>query len=67
LTEPYITPWSVRARPGMFWSFAKEIKSRIRLAPSSIEYSEWQCKCAKGVAVKPLLPYVSRWNGRRGL
>jgi hypothetical protein len=38
---------------------AKEMRSRIRLAPSSIEYSEWQCKCAKGVAVNPLLPYVS--------
>jgi hypothetical protein len=49
----------VRARPGIFWFLAKEMRSRIRLAPSSIEYSEWQCKCAKGVAVNPLLPYVS--------
>jgi hypothetical protein len=36
----------------------------MRLAPSSIEYSEWQCKCAKGVTVKELLPYVLP-NGRR--
>ncbi len=42
--------------PGMFCSLAKETRSLILLAPSNIEYSEWQCKCANGVAGKKLPP-----------
>src|SRR4051794_21547020 len=50
----------------MFWSLAKEMRSRIRLAPSSIEYSEWQCKCAKGGPAHPLPPPFHRGDPSGG-
>src|SRR2546421_7083768 len=44
---PYTTPWSVRPTAGMPSSLARANIFGIRLAPSSIEYSEWECRCTK--------------------
>src|ERR1035437_9171704 len=45
-------PWSVIARAGCSNSTARAIRSSIRLAPSSREYSEWQCRCTKDIELK---------------
>src|SRR3712207_1526464 len=40
----------------MFSALAKETRSLMRLAPSSIEYSEWQCRCANVPPEEPAKP-----------
>src|SRR5438445_4677609 len=44
---PYMTPWSVRPTAGMPSSLARANIFGIRLAPSSIEYSEWEWRWTK--------------------
>ena len=44
---PYMTPWSVSPTAGIPSSFARANILGMRLAPSSIEYSEWEWRCTK--------------------
>src|SRR6476661_3924805 len=44
IQAPYMQPWSVSAIAGCSSSTARLTRSPMRLAPSSSEYSEWQCR-----------------------
>ena len=42
-----MTPWSVSPTAGIPSSLARANIFGMRLAPSSIEYSEWEWRCTK--------------------
>src|SRR5690606_812777 len=54
-------PWSVRARAGCSNSLARVMRSPTRLAPSSSEYSEWQCRWTNDIDLEARKANGGRW------